>query len=520
MDLKIGKNKACFNFEKRLDRYERHRKPKDVDVRIQQAADFLSGVSSSPFVSKKRLEGVQLKVAALKYRTESLKPLEQADPELLQSLRERAKTWKEGHIVFTDKELTMEENAILAELARYPESAEIILNNRQHLKNFFKWALLNRLSVQVFVEFPHLTEKLSRSGLKMRMGAYHGRHLEIVTTANMKDVTLVMEGKPVSVLKGHRVVHFPNNVEKTVDQVFDVFRNKNTDEGMLTFFQDKGVSNWDSHQQSAVDTVGNAVDLIDLDRDDWYKMLPMKEHLTNEEASEKFGFECDGSQYVFTIVATRTADKLNTFGSHSFFRIAIPDGNGGYDYTFGWGKFTQRYPQSVIDLLGYLCGPKLAILEYPDNNEQYTYRQKKEVHFPMTFENGAACVESLRKDLRNARNDNLAFQILVHNCTDWVARKMSKYVSEEAGTLFEMGFLDLEIVGIMGLIVRIMRKAPQWFKNIFFFCLGVVLGGFRKIRLTKSNGEEKIISIMQTPPWKRKFQHPGVLFRKELELCK
>ncbi|MFV0340269.1 MAG: hypothetical protein ACK5MA_06540 [Parachlamydiaceae bacterium] len=513
--VKIGKNKACFIFEKGLDRYERHRKPKNVDAKVQRATNFLNSVSSSWFVSKNRLESLRLKVAAMKYRTGAQKPLEHADPELLQRLTERAQEWKTKNITYTDKELTKDDLEILAELARYPESAELILNNKRFCKNFFKWSLLNRLSVQVCVEFPHLTEKLSRSGLKMRLGTYQGKHLKVVARAHSKDVSMVMEGKPVSLLKGHRVVHFPNQVDKTVDQVFDVFRKKNQDEGMLTFFEETGVTNWDPHQQSPVNPEGDAVDLIDLDKDEWYKALPMKEHLTNEEATEKFGFECDGSQYVFTVVATRTADKLNTFGSHSFFRIAIPDGNGGYDYTHGWGKFTQRYPQSVMDLLGYLCGPKLAVLEYPDNNEQYTYRQKKEVHFPMTFEKGAACVESLRKDLRNARNNNLAFQILVHNCTDWVAKKMGKYVSEEASALFEMGFLDLEITGIMGLIVRIMRKAPQWFNNIFFFGLGIVLGGFRKVRLTKSNGQEKIISVMKTPPWKRRFQHPGVLFRNE-----
>lgn len=507
MALLIGKSRACKKFENSLNRYERHRKPKNGDAKIQEAVSFLNRNSSSRFVSRKQLNSLRFKVAALPYRLGKQFPTDEADPEIFTSLLEHARQWR------PNKELTAEEIQKLSELAKYPESAKIILENSFMRVNFFKWSFVNNLSVKVFVEFPALTEKLSRSGLKMRLGATGGEEMEIVEAPGKKDVRILVEGKSVSFLKGHRVVPLSHGVMKTIDQICEGYRQKNKVEGDLTFFKGRGVCNWDPHKQSPVSLEGEPLEPLDLDEENWYKKLPMKEHLTNEEATEKFGFPCDGTQYVFTLVATRTADKLNTFGSHSFFRLAIPDGEGGYDYTFGWGKFTKEYPKNFKDLLSILCGPKLAVIEYPDNNEQYTYREKKEIHFPMTMDNGIECVESIRQDLIDAMQDNLAFQILNHNCTDWVADKLTRFVGEAEGKLFEMGFLDLELVGIIGLIVKINRKAPYWFQNIFFYALSAVLGGWRKIRLTQVNGEEKIISIMKDPPWKRRFQHPGMLFR-------
>lgn len=509
MALLIGKGRACRKFEHSLNRYEGHRKPKEREARIQEAVRFFHQNASSRFVPSKLRGSLQFKVVALQYRLGKEYPAAEPDHEILNELMKAAREWKPDH------ELTDEETQKLLDLAKYPESAKILLQNRSMLVNFFKWSLKNHLSVKVFVEFPHLTEKLSRSGLRMRAGSTKGEEMEVVEAPGKKDVRILVEGKPVSFLKGHRVVDLTHGVQKTVDQICEEFKQKNKVEGALTWFKGRGVCNWDAHQLSPVDKAGRAVEPLDLDRDDWYKQLPEREHLTNEEATEKFGFPCDGSQYVFTVVATRTRNKLDTYGSHSFYRLGIPDGEGGYIYTHGWGKFTKEFPNGLRDLLSILCGPKLATIEYPDNNDQYTHRQKIEKHFAISREKGIECVDEARQDLIDAQNDNLAFQILNHNCTDMIADKLTRFVGEEEGKMFEMGFLDLELVGIMGVIVKINRKAPFWFQNIFFYALAFLLGGFRKIRLIQRDGEEKIISIMKDPPWKRRFNHPGVLFRHE-----
>lgn len=511
-------NKACKALTNTLNSYETHRSLKDSDSKVQAAVSFLNQASASKSISKKVVNNLQFKVAALKYRSGKELPQERANSKILSKLIEKAKEWKKDQIVYeNEEELTEEQLNVLEEFARFPDSARAILKNSFMLENFFKWALLSKLSVRIFVEFPFITEKLCRSKMRMQLGAFNGEHLNLRERNGKKDVTITMEGKQVSILKRHRVVSFSYGVKLTVDRIFEIFKLKNKDESFLSFFEDEGICNWDAHQLSPVDAMENAVNPIDLEKPDWYLSLPMREYLTNEEATEKFGFNCDGSQYVFTVVGARQTNKLNTFGSHSFFRLGIPDGNGGYHYTHGWGKFTKRYPQNPLHLASFLCGPKLATLEYPDNNEKYE-RQKIERHFPMTMEKGLACVDSLRRNLVNSRNNNLGFQILVHNCTDWVAKNLRKYVSEEAGRMFEMDFLELEPSGLMGGIVKIMRKMPKWFNDIFFFCLALVLGGKKKLKLKRKDGSRKVVSVLKTPPWKRKFQHPGVMFRRQIEV--
>ncbi len=491
----------------------------DLKQRVAEASKYAQDIAKSPFATKKVKQAVHLRSLSLEYRLGSAYQGEDAldapDEQLLSELRIKALAWKRKEIFYgksPDLQLTDAELLQLRELARYPKYLTLLLQDSRLLKRFFKWSVLNSLSVKIFVEFPSIVRKIEHCHLKTHIGAFGGSALQCVESDGKKDVTLLMEGKAVSILDTKTEVQFSHGLSLTVEKIFTIFRRKYVDESFLAFFED-GIRNWDAHRQSPVRPDGSLADEIDLEDPDWYKKLPMKAHYTLEEAQAKCSPYLDGENWGFTLVATRSKDKLNTFGSHSFFRILIPDGNGGYDYTFGWGKFTKKYPKWIVHLLSYLCGTKEAVIEYPDNNERYK-RQVRERTYTITAEKGKGLLESLRKNLKNAKIGNLAFQILVHNCTDWVVHKMVKFVHEEGKKLFDMHFLDLELAGPFGLIVKIARKAPEKSNRIFFRILGVLLMGHRKIVLRKKNGEVKqVISVRKIPPYEKRFQHPGMLFR-------
>jgi hypothetical protein len=487
--------------------------------RVAEATKYAQSISKSAFVTKRVKRATHLRALSLRYRLGSAyqgeDPLPEPNLELSSRLESKVLDWKKKQIAYKSSDLTLTdaERKQLAEASRYPKYMEVLLNNPHLLSTFFKWSLLNSLSVQVYVEFPGTVRKIERSLLKARIGSFGGTALTCSDVGGEKDVTLLMEGKPVSILNGKNVVEFSHALTLTVDKIFKIFRRKNYDESYLTFFED-GIRNWDSHRQSPIKPDGSLAAEIDLESPDWFEKLPKKAHFTVEEASKYFGKELDGKQWGFTVVATRQVDKLNTFGAHSYFRLLVPNRKGGYDYTFGWGKFAKQYPQHLLHLLSYLCGTKEAVIEYPDNNEQYTYRQRVERHEVMPPQKGQELLESIRKDLKKARVGNLAFQILVHNCTDWVVEKMVKFVHEDGKRIFDMHFLDLELTGLFGLIVKIARKSSEKANRIFFRVLGTILFGHRKVVLKKKNGEiKREISIRKIPPYEKRFQHPGKFFR-------
>lgn len=488
-----------------------------VEGNVKKQAEKAFRLMASPFTTKKSAKALNYRAQALLYRAGSRyggeDRLDQPDANLLAALLASAEKWKSKQIFYEAPEITLEERKFLEQLATYPKSAALLLNDSVGIDHFFKWSLRNCLSVQVFVEFPDLVKKINVCLLRNRIGAFKGKALECVERDGVKDVTLLMEGKPVSLLDGKKTVHLSHDLTLSVDQIFEVFKQKNYDEGYLAFFED-GVRNWDAHRLGPVKPDLTMAEELDLEQADWHKQLPMKAHYTAEEASQIFGKPLDGKNYVFTLVATRQTKTLNTFGAHSFFRLLVPDGKGGYDYTFGFGKFAESYPQNLWHTFTFLGGVKRAKIQYFDNNEQYTNRQSHELHFLMSPETGKACLDSIRDDIRNARDGLLAFQILVHNCTDWVCHKIKHFVDDPiAKQIFSMRLTDLEVQGPFGVVMRTARKLPERINRLFFRLLAIVIGGRQELCVMKK-GRLKPISVARKRPYERAFQHPGMLWRK------
>jgi hypothetical protein len=488
-----------------------------VGGEVKKQAQRVLRATASPFTTKGQIKELNFRAAALLYRAGSRNggedPLLNPDANTLAALMASAEKWKAKQIYYDSPAITDEESRFLEQLASYPKSAALLLKDPVGIDHFFKWSLRNKLSVQVFVEFPEVTRKINVCLLRNRIGAYQGKALQCVEKDGRKDVTLLMEGNPVSILDGKKQVNLSHGLTLTVDKIFEVFKQKNYQEGYLAFFED-GVRNWDAHRIGPVKPDLTIAKELNLEQADWHKQLPMKGHYSAEEASLLFGKPLDGKNYLFTLVATRQTKSLNTFGAHSFFRLLIPDGKGGYDYTFGFGKFAESYPQNMWHTFTFLGGVKKAKIQYFDNNEQYTNRQTHELHFLMNPEKGKACLESIRQDILHARKGLLAFQILVHNCTDWVCHKIKHYVDDPiAKNIFAMHLTDLEVQGPFGFIMRTAKRLPERLNRLFFRALAVLIGGKQKLHVMKK-GRLKPISVARKRPYERDFQHPGMLWRK------
>lgn len=463
-----------------------------------------------------RVTPLLLRAASLCHRVENLKDHQsknkEVDKALFLSLKLKASEWKRNDLVFSSDELSLTDESKLEELARYPLFAALLLKDKKALHDFFKWSLKNSLSVPVFVEFPGIAKKVDQSLLKARIGAFGGEGLKFCKNPDQKDVTLLFEGKEVSVLDPSQKVHFTSGTALKVNQVFQMFKRKNLEEGHLTYFQD-GIFDWDPNRLAPKGKEEGLLKGIDLSKEDWHKELPILRRMTKEEAADHFSLPCDGKQWVMNVVATRQSKRLDTFGSHCFFRLAIPEEDGSYRVTYGWGKFTKRYPQNPLDSLGFLFAPKHGVVQYPDNNEIYTSRDRVEKNFLITPEKGFSCLQSLRDDMLRAERGHFPFQILADNCTDWVVDKVRRFAGEEESRLFDMSYRELDPRPPLSGLVKVLRRSSDQTADVILSALSFVLGGWRRIVYEDHEGK-KISCLLLNKPWKRKvFHHPGALFK-------
>lgn len=444
---------------------------------------------------------------------------DQPDGPFLEYLKDEALKYINTAIHFDAKKvLTDEHIVLLEELACFPELEDIFKSNPHFLKDAFSWILINHLSVRVFVEFPKIRAIIDRSLLKGRIATDPGLLKFHENLNGKKDVTLAVEGKDVSILDEKQKITFSNGLTKTLSAVFKMFQRKNEEEGHLCFLPGLGVINHHQVQHGPLNPKTNKVDcLVDFNSPDWYRHIPVKAVLTKEEATEKFGVDCDGTNWVITAATTRQNRRLDVLSGHSFLRLAIPREDGNYDYTWGFGKFAKKYTQNDLHAIGYLFAPKSAVIQYPDNNEFYTHRQLKEVHYSVSAEKGAACLESIKNDILQSRKGNFVFQYLVENCTKWTSDKLEEHAGEEAGRLFKCdNYLKLEPSGFLGCIMKILKKVKNWFRAVILGTLACFLCGLKSKKVTREDGTKRVVNVFKTPPWdlNRPFYHPGVPFRQ------
>lgn len=481
-----------------------------LSKRLAECTQLLNKIKSDWFVPNSLQKQLQSKVQALSYRFEKNKENTPSSA-VLKEITKKAIEWKKSQIIYgdlsqipDDKILTEADIAQLKSIACYPDFYP-------HLNKiaFFKWALLNKMSVDIFVQYPEIVKRINKSLLAMRIGTWGGLKINPDT----KDITLCMEGKAESILDKSRQITFKSGFTQTVQEIFKSFSLKNTKEGIFTYFKDQGVVPWDPHAMGMINSDGKAIP-IDLSNADWYKNLQMRDYFTAEEATARFGLPCDGTNYILSVVCKRARKNMDTFGSHSFLRILIPLGNNTYAYTYGFGKFLKEYAQNGCEEIGCLFTPGEGTMEYPDNNETYTNRETKEFHYSLDPEKGAACLDSFRLDCLDSQEHRLIFQILTNNCTDWGMKKIKKFVDSNAGDITNISYLDLQPSGVLGTLLKVLRKAPDWIRRATLSTIAFFLGGWREITIVHRNGKEKTVCVLNTPPWdiNRPFHHPGKVF--------
>lgn len=382
-----------------------------------------------------------------------------------------AREWKEKQPLIVCKELTDKEMEYLSYASSCREFLEQFLRNTELQFELFKWVIRDGINPQLFIEHPELQKKLVECHLNGRIGRQGEKMLKVYPDK----VTLPFEGVEYNILDSKQVVTFRGNYRLTIEQVFEIFKNKGLRVGNLELMAD-GIINWNVHRLGWWDATVRDYRVIDVEHAGWWKFLPRLEEITLAEAKERYGRHLDGSIWNVAATASRGRASLDFEKTHAYIELAVPVGGGKYAI-YDFGKFAYEFPENVAETLTFFCRTVPATVAYPDENIYYTHRQHAQYCFGISAEQGFDLMDEIAEDIRNARLGNFVYQIESENCAKWSHEKIEAVVgTHKMPNLFKIHLLNTEPAGPCRTIFSLIKKLPPKWQTPILSHLHLPLG--------------------------------------------
>jgi len=469
------------------------------------AAEALVNSSAlySSYHVKEALILLKQRFLALQYRLEPKNggfDREAPSTSLVQKIVIAAQEWKKSEAIFWHLILSEKEIELAADLARYPLFANLALSDYRLQKDLFRWLFRDRLPLEVYIQYPRLKDRLSRSLMTGRISRIGGHILKIEVIGGVKVVTLPFEGRPVSLLSDSTVVHLKQGYSLTIGEVFKIFSQKRIEVGTLEFFSD-GIENWNWHRLASFDPDKKCYVEIDLERQNWWEAFPLLEEISLEEAKACYGSYLDGVLWNFSIRASRHFRNLNFDRSHAYLEVAIPKGNGRYAI-YPFGKFATRFPRNDWDALTSFSIVTPAAIAYPDENVFFSHRQHVGFSYEATPDEGRKIMAVIKEDILKARRSQLVFQIESENCGKWIHTLLASNLGrEKVPNLFRLHLLETEPTGFVKWVFNTVRLMPESWHQTLIGWIHLVFGAWKGVWLENEQGERIKLTLQQTEFW-------------------
>lgn len=457
---------------------------------LQNAKEILKKNKSNDLRIKQR-------IAALMYRLESINGgwnPGMTSFQTLVNLKEEAEKWIQKNPILgpTQKERIEKIN----EAGSYHALVYLILENESLKKAFFEWVIRDGNPISIFAQYPSLQEKIVSSNLHIRIGYFGGNILKIEklgiknTPFTKKIVMLPFEGNLHNILNPDEVVTFKEGAAFKMEEIFNLFKRKSAHAVALEFMAE-GIIHWNTFEWK-----------IDLDKEDWWRQLPLFETLTLQEAKKRYSDSLDGKKWGIAARATRSSLDLQLLGNHAFFEIAIPAENCRSYTIFPIGKYAKEVPFNLTPIQGisYLCDMSPATLSYVDENVFYTFREHSFHFFPVSSTDGKKLMNHIKRDYLEGVRGNLRYQIETENCAKWVQELLTEILGEKVPNLFKMHFLQADAGGPIGYMMKLIRKLPNSCQTWILTRAHLVLGAYKGAWIEK-NGIKHWISLTTVTFW-------------------
>lgn len=499
-----------------------------------KTAKIVKGIlaqNKSPKV-KAALNELKFRTTSIKYRlgveySDKYAKQPEVDASAYAKLKPLAEAWKKSQISFRSKKLSPKEINQLEILTQYPKIASLVLESKDIQEKFFSWALLEKNNVDAFVQFPRTVNKLIEIGLSRKIGRYGGQDLQIEEmTKNgktYKDLTLPFEGKRESILNDKHKVTPACNYQLSIGEVFDIFKARVFKIGNLEYFgEGQGIRNWNANEWGVYNPEKNDYERIDLTDPNWIENMPYSEHITEKEAKKRFE-DKDGNKlnfgpedYIFTVVANNEFKHANMTGSHTMLCIALPlkDGQRKLNYMgkFPWDfadfeKEKKRYLRSGVDTLK-------GAIQCPDENFYRIERDVEGISYCVNKEQATVILNNIAKDKKKSEQGTFYFQLLIHNCTHWIFKKLDNLIPDvERNQIAALKVADAKPEGLAAYLV----KLPKIVRNGILNFTTKIAGPIGQVKKRKDGTEKWYQLTPKNGPWNNFLLHPSMIILRKRE---
>lgn len=505
---------------------------------VSQPIDFHGYLSAAQAIRRKvstvshpiltrLLKQLRQKTLGLLYRLEEenggLKKT--SNPELVKRLMDLSSAWKKDQKIFWNVDFQPMELRRLEEAASYTEFVKMLFEDKEIREDFFSWVLRDGLPIAPYIQYPALCQKISSNNMRGRIGRM-GENLLKVKLIRLscdpinlqKVVTLPFEGREISILDESLTVSFRGGYSLKLKQIFNVFKNKATDLGNLEIFA-QGIINWNSNCLGWWSHDLKAYVLVDLDREDWWRELPILEVLTQGEASQRYGVKLDGKKWSLAAKSARESLNLDYERCHAYIEMAIPEKEGEYYIVYTFGKAILDLPRNSWHRFFLFSTYVPATIVYPDETMFFSHRQQIGYTFELEEKEGMTMMNAFREDIRRSRNGNMVFQIEAENCGKWIQVHLEEHLgNERVPNLYKFPLLQAEPTGFMAKFFSFFRGLPKFCGKRLFVLIHYPLGAWRGRWVVDHQGQRVWKSLMNSSFWTDTMTYLPAFLHKQHEI--
>ncbi|PJD95763.1 MAG: hypothetical protein CK425_07590 [Parachlamydia sp.] len=471
-------------------------------------------VACAKWVSKRlKSEKESVVKAELKLRVDRLKEHLHIEPktrnpaELFERITLRATAWAEKRWNIAQKELTAAQQAQIDQLKSYPQLMQRLLASDALFQRFATWSLTyecgQEQSVEIFRNFPGLTQKLMHAELHQTIG-YHGG-LKCDGDAVTLPALLEEEGKlkkgRINLLDPKATHIFANKYAVTVEKILDIFSQFNHRwdiRGTHFIYGGDGIQNFNPYQHGSWDPSKKEWQRIDFSQANFIEHFP-KIHKIYEKADLEATYQMtvNAGEWALVLEAGRDNALLDAGNSHGWVKIFKPINENQYELVVAFSRSARE---------NYKTGLKKAKLfmnTVPGGlciNEPRIYEKEQQFRglgFSIAQEKSATLLRSLGTMADKAHQGKLYYQVVGDNCFKPIIEFVKEHVGQEtfaahcAEEDLKMHPLDFYVPSAFS------RKLHQLLKSSAYkiqkFCLWTLATLFGQHRSMEIDG--KLISV-------------------------
>jgi len=325
----------------------------------------------------------------------------------VQWLKKEISAWKGKQFPPLSSDLSPYENRKILSTCRHKNFVDLLREDPALFHEYCRFVFRNlgdscKDSVQIFIKFPHIAERLTSSHLDKRVHVVGNKGL----TCKKNDVTILIEGKPVSLKDDRREIRFQDGSVSSLNTILNNFRDS------------EGYSDYEYYEQGILNVGPRNLRLNLADKDNWWKGIPAYKTLKQNEVEKRYKTKLGENQPLITFMASRGTDKtLRVDQSHGWVELAIPRENGTYSI-IPFGKRTHTKPTTALDKIAYVFSTRRGSIVL-DTEPFYLHLQRTGFPVPISGKQLNRCLETVRKDLISSENGEEFFQAQGDNCATW-----------------------------------------------------------------------------------------------------